>query len=82
MTVDVCVRSVEKRLMKEENDVCVCVCQITLGYLSVSMCLHVTSSAIVWIVMDPERCLPPQLRFEMKTCLFQLGYEIYYSESQ
>lgn len=69
LTVIVCAFTIKKSLMKEENCVCVwvcvpvlvhvCYCQNTLGYLSVFICLHVTSSTTVWTVMSPERCLPP-----------------------
>lgn len=84
MTVDVCVRSIEKSLMKEENDdVCVCVCLSDHTWLFVR--IHVPACDIQRYSVDSNglrEVSASQLRSEMKTRLFQLGYEIYYSESQ
>lgn len=48
MTVDVCVRSVEKRLMKEENDVCVCLSDHTWLFV----CIHVPACDIQRYCVD------------------------------
>ena len=52
VTVDVCVCSVKKRLMKEENYVCMCVCMCLSDHTWLFVCIHVPACDIQRYCVD------------------------------